>query len=104
MTLPIPASKNIHSKRNLHEVLFELLQENRETHRGGWVSLEELSRELLAYLLEPSRRRKGNPWFLSYFRFFFSFFFAFGTEITCRSNVAIAGLTLPTATKSCPRC
>ena len=55
-------------------------------------------------LLEPSRRRKGNPWFSGYFfAFFFRFFFAFGTEITCRSNVAIAGLTLPTATKFCPR-
>ena len=53
----------------------------------------------LTYLLQPPRRRKGNPWFFDYF----GLFFAFGTEITCRSNVAIAGLTLPTATKLCPR-
>jgi hypothetical protein len=59
--------------------------------------------EALTHLLHPSRRRKRNPWFFGYFDFFFGFFFAFGTEITCRSNVAIAGLTLPTATKFCPR-
>jgi hypothetical protein len=37
-----------------------------------------------------------------FFGFFFAFFF-FGTEITCRSNPAAAGLTLPTATKFCQR-
>ena len=44
--------------------------------------------------------------FFVYFRFFFVFFFAFGTEITCRFNAAITGLTLPTATKvlSAPPC
>jgi hypothetical protein len=35
----------------------------------------------------------------TYYAFFFGFFFAFGTDITCRPKVAIAGLTLPTATK-----
>jgi len=40
--------------------------------------------------------------FFAYF-FFFGFFFALGTEITCTSNVAITGLTLPTATQFCPR-
>jgi hypothetical protein len=35
----------------------------------------------------------------TYFAFFFGFFFAFGTDITRRPKVAIAGLTLPAATK-----
>jgi hypothetical protein len=56
----------------------------------------------LTYLLQPPHRRKGNPWFFGYFGLFFVFFFAFATEITCGSNVAIAGLTLPTVTKFCP--
>jgi hypothetical protein len=54
------------------------------------------------YLLKPLRRRKGNPRFFDYFGLFFGFFLALGTEITCRSNVVIAGLTLPTATKFGP--
>jgi len=48
--------------------------------------------------------RSTRKQLFAYFAFFFGFFFAFGTEITCRSNVAIAGLTLPTAKKFCPRC
>ena len=47
---------------------------------------------------------QGNLWFLDYFDLFFAFFFAFGTEITCRYNVTVVGLTLPTTTKFCPRC
>jgi len=35
----------------------------------------------------------------TYFAFFFGFFFAFDTDITRRPKVAIAGLTLPAATK-----
>ena len=57
----------------------------------------------LTYPLQLPRCRNGNAWFFGYF-FFFGFFFAFGTEITRRPNVAITGLTLPTATKFCPRC
>jgi len=37
--------------------------------------------------------QQGNPWFLNYFDLFFTFFFAFGTEITCRYNVPLVGLT-----------
>jgi len=67
--------------------------------------VEQLSRGLPTYLLETPRRRKGTRWFFGYFfGFLFGFFFAFGTEITCTFNVTIAGLTLPTATKSCPNC
>jgi len=47
-----------------------------------------------------------NLWFLDYFDLFFAFFFffAFGTEITCRYDVAVVGLTLPITTKfSSPR-
>jgi len=44
----------------------------------------------------------ANPRLFRYFfGFFFAFFFAFGTEITFRSNVATAGLTLPAAAKFC---
>ena len=57
--------------------------------------------EALTYLPQLPRCRHGNAWFFGYF-FFFVFFFALGTEITCRSNVAITGLILPTATKFCP--
>ena len=57
----------------------------------------------LTYPVQLPRSRNGNAWFFGYF-FFFGFFFAFGTEITHRPNVAITGLTLPTATKFCPRC
>jgi hypothetical protein len=49
--------------------------------------------------LQFPRRRKGNPCFLGHFFFFAFFFFDFGTEITCRSNGAVACLTLPTAKK-----
>ncbi|HUK28020.1 MAG TPA: hypothetical protein VLV31_06320, partial [Candidatus Acidoferrales bacterium] len=44
---------------------------------------------------------QGNRWFLDYFDFFFDFFFAFGTEITCRYDWAVVGLTLPITTKFC---
>jgi hypothetical protein len=66
------------------------------------VSLEEFARRPLIYLLEPSRRRKPGL-FGYFFCFFFAFFFALGTEITCTSNVATAGLTLSTATNFCQR-
>jgi|GEM_PF-2338422 hypothetical protein len=73
-------------------------KKHRQVPRGSRVSVEEL-RGALTYLLQLPRCRNGNAWFFRYF-FFFGFFFAFGTEITCRSNVAIAGLTLPTARSS----
>ena len=60
-----------------------------------WESFEALA--YFNFLLQ------GNLWFLDYFDLFFAFFFAFGTEITCRYNVTVIGLTLPT-TKFCPRC
>jgi hypothetical protein len=66
--------------------------------RGSRISAEEL-RGGSNFLLP--RCRHGNAWFFGYF-FFFAFFFALGTEITCRCNVTITGLTLPTATKFCP--
>jgi hypothetical protein len=61
-----------------------------------WESFEALA--YINFLLQ------GNLWFLDYFDLFFAFFFAFGTEITCRYNVGVVGLTLPTAAKFCPRC
>jgi hypothetical protein len=64
--------------------------------------VEELREGCSSHTSTP-RRRKGNPWFFDYFGLFFAFFFAFGTEITCRSNVAVACLTLPSATKFYPR-
>jgi len=77
-------------------------KKHRQVPRGSRVSVEELSGGSNLPTSTP-RRRMGNPWFFGYF-FFFGFFFAFGTEITCKYDVAIAGLTLPTATKLCPRC
>jgi len=70
---------------------------------GSGGSVEYASQQSLPLLLEPYRRRKGNPLVLCYFfAFFFDFFFfAFGIEITCRPNATIRILTLPTATKSC---
>jgi len=64
--------------------------------RGTSVSVGE--RLALAYF---NFLMQGNRWFLDYFDFFFAFFFAFGTEITCRYDWAVVGLTLPITTKFC---
>jgi hypothetical protein len=45
------------------------------------------------------REKQSHPGLFGYFFGFFFAFFFFGTEITPRSNLATAGLTLPTARK-----
>ena len=76
--------------------------DDREQHRFlGFQSKSLRAASQLTYLNPLVAANSGL--FRYFFGFFFAFFFAFGTEITCRSSVAIAGLTLPTATKLCQR-
>jgi hypothetical protein len=51
-------------------------------------------------LFRPRLQRKAVALLGYFFGFFFAFFF-FGTEITSRSNLATAALTLPTARRFC---
>jgi hypothetical protein len=69
------------------------LQHETATRRLSWEFCQE--REKTSHYDDPRL-------FGYFFGFFFAFFF-FGTEITSRSNLAPAGLTLPTATKFCQR-
>jgi hypothetical protein len=70
------------------------LQHETATRRPSWEFCQE--REKQSHYDDPRL-------FGYFFGFFFAFFFALGTEITRRSNVAIAGLALPTGTKFCRR-